>query len=130
MDEQSLNGRRAIEALRAGVPNRAAVAQGGIAQPHIEERFNELLGRLIESQGAGRQPAGFLIQGDFGTGKSHTLQYLQHLAREANCACSLVVVSKETPLSDLHKVFRTAVDSLRLPDRPGRSRLTEVAGNL
>ena len=35
--------RRAIEALRAGVPNRDAVRALGSAQPHIEERFVKLL---------------------------------------------------------------------------------------
>ncbi|MCY4625624.1 MAG: DUF2791 family P-loop domain-containing protein [Chloroflexi bacterium] len=63
---------------------------------------------------------GMLVSGDFGTGKSHLLTYLEHLALERGFVCSKVVISKETPLYDLSKVFKSAVDNGRMPDRKGR----------
>ncbi|MBA3606418.1 MAG: hypothetical protein H0W46_10710, partial [Acidimicrobiia bacterium] len=42
----SLASRRALEALRAGVPNRDAVAALGSLQTAVEDRFNELLAAI------------------------------------------------------------------------------------
>src|SRR5258708_27579414 len=56
-----------------------------------------------------------LIGGDFGAGKSHLLEWLQHIALEQNVAVSKVVISKEAPLGQPHRIFRTAMHSLRLP---------------
>jgi len=79
----AIAARRAIEALRNGVPNRFAVAELGSWQCQIEERFQELC------KGASSGPAGMLIKGDFGTGKSHLLLTLQERARKNNFATSL-----------------------------------------
>jgi hypothetical protein len=67
-----------------------------------------------------------LISGGFGTGKSHVLQYLQHLALTKNFMVSRVVVSKETPLHNLNKVFLAAVESAQLPGVTG-SAVPELA---
>ena len=88
---------RAVEALRAGVPNSDAVQALGCSHPLVEERFRSMLAEidLGFSRGAGTQ--GLLVAGDFGSGKSHLLEYFQHIALENNFVCSKVVVSKETP---------------------------------
>jgi P-loop Domain of unknown function (DUF2791) len=111
--------RRAIEALRAGVPNRSAVKQLGTDQTAIETQFLNALAEVPHERRLGRQLPGFLIEGGYGSGKSHLLRWLEHIALEQGFACSTVVISKETPLSDPHKVFRSAVDALTLPDRIG-----------
>jgi len=111
--------RRAIEALRAGVPNRDAVRHLGTDQRAVEKRFVDALGQVDAERGAGRQLAGLLIGGDFGAGKSHLLEWLQHIALEQNLAVSKFVISKEAPLSQPHRVFRTAMHSLRLPNLVG-----------
>lgn len=103
--------RRAVEALRSGVPSRDAVAALGSGQPGIEERF----GRLLDAEGALAPSRGLLIGGGFGAGKSHVLEHLAHLALEQEFAVSRVVVSKETPLHDPAKVLRTAVETAQLP---------------
>ena len=93
--------RRAIEALRNGVPNRDAVRALGCHQPRAETAFASLLDRASD---AGNPPAsaqGMLISGDFGAGKSHLLAHLEHLALSRNFVCSRVAISKETPLYDL-----------------------------
>jgi hypothetical protein len=129
MDVDPVDARRAIEALRAGVPNRDAVRLLTHHQPLVEERFARQLAALAEDAPAGRTTVGLLIAGDFGAGKSHLLEYLEHLALEERMVCSRIVVSKETPLYDLRRVFRAAVESLTVPGKRG-SALGELAASL
>lgn len=121
--------RRAIEALRSGVPSREAVAALGSAQTEIEDRFSALLDALRAQPGAGQHPGGMLVGGEFGSGKSHLLEHLTHLATSNGFIVSKVVVSKETPLHDPVKVFRAAIESAIVPDQQG-SALAEVAASL
>jgi P-loop Domain of unknown function (DUF2791) len=129
MDIDPTDARRAIEALRAGVPNRDAVRFLTTHQPQVEARSRRQLAALVEDASAGRPTPGVLIAGDFGAGKSHILEYLEHLALEEHMVCSRIVVSKETPLHDLNRVFRAAVDSMVLPGKRG-SALAELASTL
>ena len=124
-----LAARRAIEALRAGVPNRDAVRALGSAQPHVEEQFWQGLQRTADDLARGAQPPGLLIAGDFGAGKSHLLGYLQHLALQQNFVCSRVVISKETPLYDPAKLYRAALEGATVPGRAGAA-LAEIAASL
>jgi P-loop Domain of unknown function (DUF2791) len=126
--DRSVQRRRALEALRAGVPNRDAVMALGSMQVGVEDRFSQLLdavGALPE----GASPGGMLIGGGFGTGKSHVLEHLAHLALSEGFVVSKVVVSKETPLHDPTKVFRAAIDQAKVPGRPG-SAIDEIADGL
>lgn len=119
-DERKLTARRAVEALRNGVPNRAAVETLGCRQPKVEAAFAGLQARAGDTHvGAGRAQ-GMLVSGDFGAGKSHLLVHLERQALAHGFVCSTVAVSKETPLYDLGKVFSSAVDNARMPDRGGR----------
>lgn len=127
-----LHARRAVEALRAGVPNRDAVRALGALQPQLEERFRQQLTAMAaggDDPDAGRPPTGLLIAGDFGDGKSHLLEYFQHLALEARFVCSKVVISKETPLYDPAKLYRAAVQSAIVPGKTGWA-VTEIAASL
>ena len=118
---ETLNCRRALEALRNGVPNRYAVEMLGCGQPAITERFEAILGRVADPELAQHSSASnsLLVSGDFGSGKSHLLTHLEHLALEQGFVCSKVAISKETPLYDLGKVFKSAVEHGRLPGRAG-----------
>lgn len=98
---------RAIEALRAGVPNRDAVRILGTTQSHIIGRFTNLLDLFDPTS----VEPGLIFNGGFGQGKSHLLEYLQHIALERNFVCSKIVISKETPLYNPGKVFTSAVNS-------------------
>jgi hypothetical protein len=117
--------RRAIEALRAGVPNSFSVRALGCDQPRIEVEF---LAQL-ESVTACECVEGLLIKGDFGTGKSHCLEYLREIALDQKFVVSRVYVKKETPLHDPVKLFQGASDSLSLPSRSGPAFL-EIANQL
>ena len=115
-----LECRRALEALRNGVPNREAVAILGCEQPAIERRFGAMLARAAETSVPPGDDLGMLVSGDFGSGKSHLLAHLEHLALAQGFVCSTVAVSKETPFYDLGKVFKSAMENSRIPGHSGR----------
>jgi hypothetical protein len=118
--------RRAMEALRNGVPNGAAVRVMGCGQQKVEQRFNEQLAAVSERLTEDKQAPGLLVCGGFGSGKSHLLEYLEHRALSENFVCSRVVISKETPLYDPAKVYRAAMESATVPDVTGQA-IQEIA---
>ena len=119
MTGNDLSYRRAIEALRAGVPNRDAVRVLGCSQPDIQERFEHQLEESKALASEAKQVPGLVISGGFGTGKSHLLEHLHHLALEQNFVSSKIVISKETPLYDPAKLYRAAIDAAVVPDKQG-----------
>jgi hypothetical protein len=124
----AVEARRAIEALRAGVPNRDVVR---FLEPHqndIKEKFDALLENLATSWGDDslKPLPGLLLEADFGAGKSHWLEAMRHLALEANFVVSQVVLNKETPLHDLGKIYRACVEAAVAPDLSGPA-LGEIA---
>ena len=112
--------RRALEALRNGVPNTEAVKALGCYQPEAEERFNSLLVQAADRDNPPDRTLGMLVSGEFGSGKSHLLTHLEHQALSKGFVCSKVVVSKETPLYDLGKVFKSAMEKGRVPHGSGQ----------
>lgn len=126
MNEQSLAARRALEALRAGVPNRDAVRALGFESKELLDVFETRLGEVVELRESQMPPKGVLLAAEFGGGKSHALEYMSHLALEQGFAVSKVVISKETPLFDPVKLYSAAVDGLRVSDAIG-SVLDEIA---
>lgn len=126
--ERSVQRRRALEALRAGVPNRDAVTVLGSMQQGVEDRFSQLLA-AVAGLPNGPAPGGMLIGGGFGTGKSHILEHLAHVALSEGFVVSKVVISKETPLHDPVKVYRAAIEQAKVPGRPG-SAIDELATGL
>ena len=116
----ALGKRRAVEALRNGVPNRDAVELLGCNQPRAEEAFSDLLAGVPAAGAPAGKGLGMLVSGDFGSGKSHLLSHLERQALARGFVCSRVAISKETPLYDLGKVFRSAIENGRMPDRQGR----------
>ncbi len=125
IDEQ-VRHQRAIEALRNGVPNRDAVTVLGCNQSEIEDKFRRQLQNTRDMITDGRPNEGMLVAGDFGSGKSHLLEYLMHLAQEQNFVCSKIVISKETPLFDPIKLYRAAAEAAIVPGKRG-SAMTEIA---
>jgi hypothetical protein len=114
MSAEQVARRRAVEALRSGVPSWDAVTELGSGQSEAEDRFAALL------DGAeGGSSGGLLLGAGFGAGKSHVLTHLSAVALDRGFAVSSVVVSKETPLHDPAKVLRAAVDTLTGPGRVG-----------
>jgi hypothetical protein len=117
MREELVARRRAVEALRSGVPSWDAVSVLGSGQPEAEDRFTALCDRVMAPGGARRDPGGMLLGGGFGGGKSHLLTHFGHLAMSAQFVVSTVVISKETPLHDPAKTFRAAIAAAVDPSR-------------
>jgi hypothetical protein len=116
-----------IEGLRAGVPNRHVVTALGCLQPEVEGRFRRLLEATQHNITTGLCPRGMVIEGEFGSGKSHILEYLQNLALEANFICSRIVISKETPLYHPVRLYYSAIESAEIPNKRGEI-ISEIAG--
>jgi len=120
---------RAMEALRSGVPNRDVVQVVGSHQPDLEGKFRRLL-QQMESQVPHETPSkGLVIEGGFGSGKSHLLKALQQVALENNFVCSPIVISKETPFYNVVPLFRAAINNAIVPGKHGDA-LTEISSEL
>lgn len=126
MHANTVNQRRALEALRAGVPNRDVARLLPPEQANLDQGFQALLTQVEHDWEGGKQPSGLLIEGDFGTGKSHWLEYFRHLALESHFVVSTVVINKETPLHDLTKLYRACVESAVILGKVGPA-LEEIA---
>jgi hypothetical protein len=111
-----LVARRAIESLRNGVPSGAAVRALGWESHSQIRRFDTLLADA-RSDSPGKR--GALVVGEFGTGKSHLLGFLEQRALEANFVVSRVVISKETPLFQPERVLAAALRDGRVPGARG-----------
>ncbi len=95
MTPAEVASRRAVEALRAGVPSRAVVERLGTTHGDVEHAFSVALDAL--AQGEPTEP--IVVTGNFGTGKSHLLEFTRYEAQKRGCVTSAVTVGPETPLS-------------------------------
>ena len=126
MANGDVSHQRTMEALRSGVPNRDVVKVLGSHQPDLEGKFRRLLLRMGTQASQGIPTKGIVIEGGFGSGKSHLLKALQHVALEQHFVCSPIVISKETPFYNLATLFRSAINDAIVPGKPGDA-LAEVA---
>jgi hypothetical protein len=127
--KDDVQNQRVIESLRAGVPSPGAVKALGCPQPTVKSKFQQMLQDAHASIHKGWTTKGMLIEGGFGTGKSHLLESLRHMALESRFVCSKVVISKETPLYSPALMFRAAIGSADIPQKRGDA-LAEVAADL
>jgi P-loop Domain of unknown function (DUF2791) len=110
-----VTARSAIEALRAGVPNRAAIHLLKTDEGTLRQNFLDRLRLCGSALREEEQPEGLVIAGAFGAGKSHQLGYLGVLAQQQNFVVSLVPISKETPLFDPARLFAAAIRAAVVP---------------
>jgi len=111
----TIEARGAIEALRAGVPNRAAIRLLGERDGTVVHSFLDSLGRCTQGLEQGQQSEGNIVWGGFGAGKSHLLGYMRELALQRNFVVSVVPVSKETPMFDPARLFAAAIRTAEVP---------------
>jgi hypothetical protein len=124
--DRQLLYRRALEALRNGVPNRHAVSLLGSNQREAEDAFSDRLASVQNAAQEGKQVPGLLIAGGFGSGKSHLLDYLEHAAGSQNFVSSRITISKETSLFDPSKMLLAAIDGAVVPGVRGEA-IREIA---
>ena len=117
MNSETVFARSAIEALRAGVPSRHAVAQLGTTQQEIKEHFEDALLSIRANEPV--KP--LVISADFGRGKSHLLNYLQTVAERQGFVTSFVIISPEMPLGNAHVTLKTIAESAHAPGRVGKA---------
>ncbi len=111
----NVTARSAIEAMRAGVPNRAAIRLLETDEGVLRQNFLDRLRLCSSALRDEEQPEGIVIAGAFGAGKSHQLGYLGLLAQQENFIVSLVPISKETPLFDPARLFAAAIRAAVVP---------------
>jgi len=126
---ERLEDQRVIESLRSGVPSPKAVRTLGCPQATVKSKFQHLLQEAQDSISQGWTTKGLLIEGGFGTGKSHLLESVRQQALEQQFVCSRIIISKETPLYNPVLMFRAAIESAVIPQKRGEA-LAEVAGDL
>jgi hypothetical protein len=80
----AIAARSAVEALRAGVPNQAAIRLLGTNEGALSQDFLDRLRRGGLTSGDGGQAEGIVVAGAFGAGKSHQLGYFGVLAQQEN----------------------------------------------
>jgi len=110
----NLVARQIVESLRTGVPIRDAVQIVGSGQPRLEEQFNQLLTDI--RRGNQRSDNGFIYFGDFGTGKSHVLEYFSTVAENSNFVVSKVTVSKNLQLSNFRGILSSLMSQMSTKD--------------
>lgn len=109
---------RALEALRAGVPNAESVLTLGSMQEKVTNAFRENLTSMTDEDRE-KSVGGILIGGGFGSGKSHLLEALAQRALHDGFVVSKIVISKETPFHNIAAMFKAAINDARVPGRPG-----------
>jgi hypothetical protein len=112
----AIAARSAIEALRSGVPNRAAIRLLGSDDESLRQDFSRRLDLCDAALRDSGRVEGIILSGAFGAGKSHQLGYLGELARQEQFVVSSVPISKETPLFDPARLFAAAIRAAVVPD--------------
>lgn len=105
MDKQQ--ARRIVETLRAGVPSREV---SSVLMEGQRSVLNRARADLIRAADGGS--ASLILSGQYGEGKSHLLSAIDNIAREQGFAVSSIVLSKETPLSRINKVYEAAAHAV------------------
>jgi hypothetical protein len=106
--------RHLIEALRSGVPSRKVGRYFSSARPELMRQITAALEKTRESG----EPAGLIVAGKYGEGKTHLLHTVMDMAHDNNMVVSLLSLSKETPLDKLHLLYPKLMAGTYLPGRP------------
>lgn len=110
----NLISRQIIESLRTGVPIREAVQLVGSGQPSLETEFDDLLKQV--RIGKLRKDSGFIFFGDFGTGKSHALEFFASGAENSGFVVSRATISRNLQLSNHRAILSQLVAQMSTKD--------------
>lgn len=104
-----ISSRRLLEALRMGIVPHQDIEYFTFGRNYEIDLFQQSLSRLKRGEGGV-----FLIEGDYGSGKTHLAEYLRHLALKQGfptAYCELHI--QETPPYRPKKIYHELVYSLR-----------------
>ena len=119
------NACRVIEALRSGVPSRAAGEYFSEARPAMMQKIQSKLEHVHESE----HSDGMIFTGRYGEGKTHLLGTVFGMAFAHNMVVSYVSLGKETPVDKPYLLFPKLIANTYLPGaaQPGfRQKLEDL----
>ena len=119
------NACRVIEALRSGVPSRAAGEYFSEARPAMMQKIQSKLEQVHESG----HSDGMIFTGRYGEGKTHLLGTVFGMAFAHNMVVSYVSLGKETPVDKPYLLFPKLIANTYLPGaaQPGfRQKLEDL----
>jgi hypothetical protein len=103
-----------IDALRRGTVPQYGLDALAVGLEPFEPTFNEEIAKVARGGAVFKA-----LRGEYGSGKTFTLRWLQERARRQGFACSEVQISEtETPLHRLETVYRRLMERLTTPDTP------------
>lgn len=103
-----------IDALRRGTVPQYGLDALAVGLDLLEPTFDEEIARVARGGAVFKA-----VRGDYGSGKTFTLRWLQERARRQGFACAEVQISEtETPLHRLETVYRRLMERLTTPDSP------------
>lgn len=111
-DAERLKAVSIIEALRSGVPTRVTTSE----LPDLRPKLTKEIRSDLESFSDNNIPAGRLVWGRYGQGKSHLLTMLEHIALNMNYAVSYITLSREVSCQNLFRFYQHAAPIVRIPD--------------
>jgi hypothetical protein len=108
---ERFEARRIIEALRSGVSSFALGQYFSSARPRILGEIEATLDSLADTSVGGSR----IISAKYGEGKTHLLNTVFNKAHQRNMVVSKVILSKESPLSNLSQLYAKIVQGTYLP---------------
>ena len=105
------NACRVIEALRSGVPSRAAGEYFSEARPAMLQKIQSRLEQVHETG----HSDGMIFTGRYGEGKTHLLGTVFGMAFAHNMVVSYVSLGKETPVDRPYLLFPKLIANTYLP---------------
>lgn len=102
----------AIESLRAGIPTRLSTR----LLPDLRASVTDKILLDLASFETGVIPAGRILWGQYGQGKTHALTAIEHQALDHNFAVSRVSLSREVSCHNLFSFYSQIAPRIRTPD--------------
>lgn len=110
-EAETRNAIRVIESLRAGIPTRMATR----LLPDLRKSVTDRVVQDLELFGNGSIPAGRMLWGQYGQGKTHALTTIEHQALDRNFAVSRVSLSREVSCHHLFNFYGQVAPRIRTP---------------
>ncbi len=113
MDEEVFSSQVVINSMRYGIVPMQQVHQLTVGRDEI---IADLMGNFERVKR--REGRSLLIEGQFGSGKSHALSYAKYLGFRENFVQSNVTVDQTNLFNKLDKAFNLILERIELPDFP------------
>jgi hypothetical protein len=101
-----------IESLRSGIPTRRSTR----LLPDIREAVSSRILSDLALFAEGTVPAGRLVWGQYGQGKTHALTTIEHLALDRNFAVSRISLSREVSCHSLQHFQSQIAPRIKIPN--------------